>query len=445
MTGENVYTGGTVVREGTLEGNTTSLKGAIQNQSALIFNQVTNGTFEGSIQGIGTLIKRGQGKLQITGDCSQFTGLTVAESGVLNVNGSLGGLIQILNGGLLSGTGFINSINNQGVVSPGNSIGTLHVNSFVNQLSGTYLTQINDQGQASLLEVAGPAVIEGGQLAVQTYPGTYLKGMTWTVIQAAGGLFGQFSTIIQPDQLKLAMVYLPNALILQALGNGINTSCLKGNALKVAEYISQEDVFSSDFMEVFEELNTLSCDPLKRALNQLDPALFEALALTASDTTRMINRTFIDRMRYLRNACDCSCAYQGTGAWIAGTADFIRQNRSQGLQRFTTANEGISIGIDNWIGSSVLTGMGAGYTHSNLHWGHSMGKADINGYYLGAYATRCYKNCYLDATLLAFVDDNRIRRHLHFAAIDRRAKIAIIAMGFHRIWDLAVFGITASF
>lgn len=443
LSGANTYSGGTIISEGILQGDSISLKGNFQNDSTLVFNQTVDGTFSGLISGSGTLVKDGQAKLQINSDCSNFTGITEILSGTLSVNGSLGGVFHIRGSGVLGGNGIINFVNNQGVIAPGNSIGTLHVNNFVNQSNGTYLVQINDQGQASLIDASGTVTLEGGTLIVDAYPGFYLKGMSWTIIQAAGGLTGQFASTIFPANLMLGLSYFPNSLILNALGNGVDTSCIKGNALRVANYISGLDVFSEDFLNDLKVLNTLNCKQINKALNQLDPALFEALAITAGDTAHMINTTFMDRLSYLRKTCcedACNPCGEGCGGgWIAGSADFVRQNKSQGLRRFTTASEGVSLGYDNWICDSIVAGLGGGYSHTNLHWGNSAGKAEINSYYAGAYATRYNDIFYVDASLLLFVDHDRVRRHIHFADINRTAKNNHYSYGFSPHFGAGLF------
>ena len=116
-------------------------------------------------------------------------------------------------------------------------------------------------------------------------------------------------------------------------------------------------------------LNTLDTAQLQAAFNQLHPALFEALALSVRDTTHLINTTFIDRLDYLRRTSCCNpCACQSVGLWSAGVADFVRQDRTEELRRFSATNQGLAFGFDNRICDSVLAGVGAGYTHTNLHW-----------------------------------------------------------------------------
>ncbi|MGB8088749.1 MAG: autotransporter-associated beta strand repeat-containing protein, partial [Candidatus Rhabdochlamydia sp.] len=82
VTGDNTYTGGTLVGEGTLQGDTTSLKGDIINNAAVVFNQVSEGTYAGVLSGSGKLTKIGSGTLIVTGE-NTHTGGTTVNSGTL--------------------------------------------------------------------------------------------------------------------------------------------------------------------------------------------------------------------------------------------------------------------------------------------------------------------------------------------------------------------------
>ena len=63
LSGTNSYTGGTTVSAGTLQGTTTSLQGSITNNATLVFNQATDGTYAGTINGTGLVAKSGTGQL----------------------------------------------------------------------------------------------------------------------------------------------------------------------------------------------------------------------------------------------------------------------------------------------------------------------------------------------------------------------------------------------
>src|SRR5690606_33657475 len=78
LTGSNNYTGGTIIHEGGLRGDTNSLQGDIDTglsaSNNLIFDQDSNGTFAGSVSGDGRLIKDGTGEVYLAGTTSHTGG-----------------------------------------------------------------------------------------------------------------------------------------------------------------------------------------------------------------------------------------------------------------------------------------------------------------------------------------------------------------------------------
>lgn len=116
LTGSNSYTGGTTVAAGTLQlgngANTGSLAGAIANSGTVVFNRTDDVVAGGAITGSGGLIKRGAGKLTLTGTNSAAAGTTV-EQGQLqisdgtsltsNVTVGSGASLLATNGGAING------------------------------------------------------------------------------------------------------------------------------------------------------------------------------------------------------------------------------------------------------------------------------------------------------------------------------------------------------
>jgi autotransporter-associated beta strand protein len=82
LSGNNTYTGGTIVSAGTLAGTTEGLKGAIVNNSVVTFNQSFNGTYAGAMTGAGSVTKSGSGVVLLSGN-NTFSGGTTTNAGVL--------------------------------------------------------------------------------------------------------------------------------------------------------------------------------------------------------------------------------------------------------------------------------------------------------------------------------------------------------------------------
>lgn len=100
LTGANLYTGGTTVNDGVLQGTAKSLLGKIVNNATVVFDQAAGGSFVGTMSGTGNLRKIGAGDLTMTGTHT-YSGGTKIDAGVLRAEAgtSLGTGVVTLNGG----------------------------------------------------------------------------------------------------------------------------------------------------------------------------------------------------------------------------------------------------------------------------------------------------------------------------------------------------------
>lgn len=198
LTGSNLYTGATVVEDGTLRagaagalapgsaftvgrGTTLDLDGLDQTIGGLAgAGDVTLGagtltaggaadtTFSGSISGSGGLVKTGSGALTLSGS-SSYTGPTTARAGQLRVGGQLAGEVQ-LDGGTLRGTGTIGALTqlSGGALAPGESPGILHASSAALGAGTTYQLELAGSSPGSgydQLDVHGSVSLGGAALS----------------------------------------------------------------------------------------------------------------------------------------------------------------------------------------------------------------------------------------------------------------------------------------
>ena len=80
----NAYSGGTIVLGGALAGDTTSLRGNILNNANVVFNEYSTGAYSGLMSGSGMLIKTGNGYLTLSA-ANTYSGGTNVAAGTLAI------------------------------------------------------------------------------------------------------------------------------------------------------------------------------------------------------------------------------------------------------------------------------------------------------------------------------------------------------------------------
>ncbi len=104
LTGDNTYTGDTIVDAGTLSvgdgGTTGSILGDVTLLTSLVFNRSNDLTFSGIITGVGDVTKDGSGKLTLTGANSFTNGVTLnsGELGLAHSSAAGTGTITVVDG-----------------------------------------------------------------------------------------------------------------------------------------------------------------------------------------------------------------------------------------------------------------------------------------------------------------------------------------------------------
>ena len=188
LSGNNNYSGATVIGLGTLQlgdGGTSgslSSSSAITNNGTLAINRSDEMTISNNISGTGSFTKSGAGKLILSGT-NTYTGLTTVSAGTLAVNGSVAGAMSVVSGATLQGSGTIGGNTTvSGNLNPGNSPGLL---TFANSLtldstSATTtmeITGIGERGVAYDAVNVTNALTYGGTLILDFSGVLYTEGV----------------------------------------------------------------------------------------------------------------------------------------------------------------------------------------------------------------------------------------------------------------------------
>lgn len=132
LTADNTYGAGTIIDAGAIQlgngGTSGWISGDVANDGQLIFNRSDDVVFSGLLAGSGKIIQVGAGSTTLTAENDLLSGQHEIRAGALAINNELGGTLRIL-GGELRGVGIVGSttLEANGVISPGNSSGTLTI------------------------------------------------------------------------------------------------------------------------------------------------------------------------------------------------------------------------------------------------------------------------------------------------------------------------------
>ncbi|MBE1529555.1 fibronectin-binding autotransporter adhesin [Sphingopyxis sp. OAS728] len=223
LSGINSYAGGTSILGGTLQVSADANLGAatgglafsggtlrttasfasarntnLTGGGTLLTDAGTNFALGGLISGAGSLGKTGTGILTLSGNNS-YAGATNVNAGTLRINGDQSaatGLVTVASGATLGGSGTIGgSVNvlNGGILAPGNSPGTLNINGDLSLTAGSVLNFEFGQADVAggplndLINVGGNLTLDG-TINVNVSTGGNFGGGLYRVFNYAGSL-----------------------------------------------------------------------------------------------------------------------------------------------------------------------------------------------------------------------------------------------------------------
>ena len=251
-------------------GNTGSIVGNLQfsgiASGTLEINRANDYLYDGVISGAGNLIKNGAGNYILSADHS-MTGNATVNAGGMFVNGAMNGVAFTVNGGgLLGGSGSLGdtTVQSGGTLAAGNSIGALTINGDLTFNSGSLLELEVDptSNNSDLITVTGQANLEGSVLHVGN-DGDYQPFSTYTFLNAAGGINGQFDGVTSSYAfLNPVLSYGSNTASLELLRNDLSFSsvALTENQRAVAGNVDGMAITHSLYRQVLQMSRAQAAD-----------------------------------------------------------------------------------------------------------------------------------------------------------------------------------------
>ncbi len=447
LTGNNTYTGTTTILAGNLQIGNGSTGGTVTsnivNNTTVTFDNPTSSTYTGTISGTGSVTQSGGGTTILSGT-NTYTGATTVSSGRLAVNGSIVSNVTVDAGGNLGGSGTINAtVTNNGIVAPGNSIGTLNVNGSYTQAAGsTYQVEVNAAGQSDRINVTGApgtATINGGTVAVLAQSGSYGRNTTYTILNATGGVTGTYTNVTSNFAfLTPSLSYDANNVFLtlflnsSAFASGAQT----GNQRAVGMVLDQSfPTATGDFSDVLGALVGLSTAQGPAALDAISGQQYSGFG-TANIANGLLFMNVVGQQMAaarssggaggrvaLAQACDVACEDEGPSPWslwgsaLGGTGSVAGNGNSSTL---TYNAGGFATGIDFRADPRFRVGVGLGFASGNQWVNGFNSRGTTNSYQGSVYVSFTEAAFYVDAVAGYGYNENQMSRMISIPGLQPR-------------------------
>ncbi|MDB6173122.1 MAG: Outer rane autotransporter barrel domain protein [Chthoniobacteraceae bacterium] len=380
------------------------------------------------------LRKIGSGLLTLSAD-NPFAGTLQVEEGGVELAGSIAGNLTLL-AGRLTGHGIVGgNLRNNGMISPGNSPGTLTVHGDYTQTSeGRLRLELDGAEQSDQLAIGGRAHLNG---TLEIVAGSRLKpGSQLAVITAAGGIDGRFSRVIQSSLLGGEIVYARNEVIFKYLTSAfgrlesLSDLHLSHNQREIAAALDR----ASDAQPgLVQSLQAYPFAALPKAFDQIAPEEFGALFeiglnsanIQAANLDRHLSEVRAGAAGFSAsglnlqdadgthsNAPDGKEASGPGECWtvfLNGTGEWLDINGDGNARGFNLETGGFTLGADYRVTSNFALGVLAGYVGTSVDLADA-GRVRVDGGKLGLYATIFGPKAYLNGLISGGANSYDLRR-----------------------------------
>ncbi len=369
------------------------------------------------------------GTLQVDGGALQLSGTLDAtdlrvRAGVAMVDGRvIGGRTWVGPEGLLAGNGRLGDTRVEGVIAPGDGIGTLRVEgNYVQTEGSTYVAEVQPPGASDLLHVSGHAELQGGTLRIVRRPGVFSLGQHYRVLQADGGLSGQFTRVDQEAMspfLKFTALYA---------ADGVNVDVTRGELLAAYARTANQHAaaVAADGLPIFQglpqPLTELFPEAAMTALEQLDGEIHptsQAVLLAAAGHARdsAFARARLGQDGFTAQADDD--ARQGAWVEIQRIGGLLAGDRNAAGARYDGHAQ--LVGVDHGFESGWRIGVLGGVGRTDLDVGERGSRAKVDSRQAGLHVGKAWGGFGLRAGHVQAWHDIDTTRRIAFTGLNDSA------------------------
>lgn len=348
----------------------------------LILNHTSdNYVFDAKLDGNGEIVQK-FGTTKLTTDSAGFSGLATVTDGKLVFNADFSKTTgYVSNGGTIGGSGTLLNLiaSTGGTITPGNSIGTLHIaNSATFNTGSTYEAEVNAAGASDLIDVGGMATINGGTVDVLAAPGQYASSTQYTIMRAGSGVTGTYTGVtVNSAFLAASLTYDANDVFLTL--DRINATMFNDVGGTPNQKATGAGLDSVAVGNAAAEALALQSDAAKRAaLDQLSGELHASIKAAELEDSRFVREAINGRLLETGTPDSLGVWSHGFGAF--GTVD--GDGNAAGLDRQTG---GLFVGADATLADGWRVGLLGGYGIGNYDVADRGSSASVESYNAAIY------------------------------------------------------------
>ncbi len=371
------------------------------------------------------------GNSTLVGTWDLSGGTATIHRGSLSVNGSLfTSLLIVGKNGLLGGNGNIFSdVKAYGIVSPGNSIGTLTVNGSVDFMPGSiFNVELAANERSDLLKVGGAVSIDHGKITASLERALYPDGTRWNILAADDGIHGRFSSIssnFTSYTIALEPVYTGGSLSLVVDRTPYSSFGASPNQAAVGSALDQILPSAQGSMTDLLLAMDFAMDPAKLSatLNGLNPEIYTSFAPSGLSIAGTFNRMATLRQQefYWTPVTVDDDQKQLWSVWGRAIGSRLDQDEENWISGYTVDTGGTVFGMDRTFGAMVRAGLMLGYSSSDLSWDKLKESGSITGKHIKLYSSARFEDFSLDGGLGYTNLDNSVARLIDTPAFSSRA------------------------
>lgn len=368
--------------------------------SKVIFNHTdTDFEFASVMAGqSATLRLIGSGTTTFTGDSSSFLGTTWVEAGTVNVNGSLGGSLDVANA-RLGGSGTVGTtvLGAGAIIAPGNSVGMLTVDGDLTfDADSTYEVEVDTVSRmADRIYVTGTAYLNGASVAHIGLCGCYPWYMTQTILTADGGIDGTFGSIssdfafLTPD-----LAYDTNNVRMALLRNDIDFT-------EVTHSPNQTGVASAanglgPGNPVYDEIVMMTEEQARAAFDALSGEAYGSAGSAAFASAQQLRDVLQVRLQMFSGGQVAAAGYApAAGDALAADAPSVwgqifgswgTNDATATAAKLDRRSSGFLGGADKPVGENARIGFALGYSRSEFDVSARSSSGDSDNFHIASYA-----------------------------------------------------------